>query len=188
MHFSTLLAIVRVALLRSSRLSCFMRPALFITWDQFVSCVYFFFLTSLFIHLHRQKSKGVRSVSVKFKQLYPHTHWKLDTCLYELIYSEQSILSPPKIFTIPPETPCICWRKTGSVPYSSPMFIFYVKELKNLLFTTQSESLLINQSYMSFISHRKRMYSQGRDTEARHSKTQNSDSIYSCRTTQRHFQ
>jgi len=32
------------------------------------------------------------------------------------------------------------------------------------------------------------MYSQGRDTEARHSKTQNSDSIYSCRTTQRHFQ
>jgi len=32
---------------------------------------------------------------------------QLDTCLYELIYSEQSILPPPKIFTIPPETPCI---------------------------------------------------------------------------------
>jgi hypothetical protein len=31
----------------------------------------------------------------------------LDTCLYELIYSEYSILPPPKIFTIPPETPCI---------------------------------------------------------------------------------
>ena len=31
---------------------------------------------------------------------------KLDTCLYELTYLEQSILSPPKIFTIPPETPC----------------------------------------------------------------------------------
>jgi len=43
---------------------------------------------------------------VTFKQLYLHSHWKLDTCLYELIYSEQSILPPPKIFTIPPETPC----------------------------------------------------------------------------------
>jgi hypothetical protein len=36
----------------------------------------------------------------------PH-QLKLDTCLYQLIYSEYSILSPPKIFTIPPETPCI---------------------------------------------------------------------------------
>jgi hypothetical protein len=25
----------------------------------------------------------------------------------ELIYSEESILPPPKIFTIPPETPCV---------------------------------------------------------------------------------
>jgi len=35
------------------------------------------------------------------------TAHKLDTCLYELIYSEESILPPPKIFTIPLETPCI---------------------------------------------------------------------------------
>jgi hypothetical protein len=35
---------------------------------------------------------------------------KIDTCLYELIYSEYSILPPPKIFTIPPETPCIYTR------------------------------------------------------------------------------
>jgi len=31
----------------------------------------------------------------------------LDTCLYEIIYSEYSIIPPPKTFTIPPETPCI---------------------------------------------------------------------------------
>ena len=31
----------------------------------------------------------------------------LDTCLYELVYSEMSILPPRKIFTIPSETPCI---------------------------------------------------------------------------------
>ena len=35
------------------------------------------------------------------------THWKLGTCLYELIYSEYSILPPPEIFTILPETSCI---------------------------------------------------------------------------------
>ena len=29
------------------------------------------------------------------------------TCLYELIYSEYSILPPPKKISIPPETPCI---------------------------------------------------------------------------------
>ena len=31
----------------------------------------------------------------------------MDTCLYELIYSEYTILPPTKIFTIPPETHCI---------------------------------------------------------------------------------
>jgi len=45
----------------------------------------------------------VRFLCVIFKQLHHHTHSKLDTCLYKLIYSEQTIL-PPKIFTIPPET------------------------------------------------------------------------------------
>jgi hypothetical protein len=30
--------------------------------------------------------------------------------LYEFIYSEQSLLPPPKIFTIPPETPCTAVR------------------------------------------------------------------------------
>jgi len=37
----------------------------------------------------------VRLFIVTFKQLYLHTHLKLDTCLCELIYSEQSILLPP---------------------------------------------------------------------------------------------
>jgi hypothetical protein len=72
--------------------------------DQFVSCVYFFFVDFAF---HPSPQTKIGSVSANFKQLYLHTHWKLDTCLYELIYSEQSILPLPKIFTIPHETPCI---------------------------------------------------------------------------------
>jgi len=44
-----------------------------------------------------------------FKQLYLHIYWKLDTCLYEIIYSEWSILPPPKIFNIHPEKSCIFW-------------------------------------------------------------------------------
>jgi hypothetical protein len=52
-------------------------------------------------------TSSIGSVRANFKQLYLHTHWKLDTCLYELIYLEQSILPPPKIFTILLETPCV---------------------------------------------------------------------------------
>jgi hypothetical protein len=57
MHFSTLLATVRVALLRSSWRSYFMRAALFIMRATNSSLVFTFSLyTSLFIHPHRQKS------------------------------------------------------------------------------------------------------------------------------------
>jgi hypothetical protein len=57
MHFSTLLATVHVALLRSSWRSCFMRAALFIMRATNPYLVFTFFLyTSLFIHPHRQKS------------------------------------------------------------------------------------------------------------------------------------
>ena len=57
MHFSSLLvAIVRVALLRSSWHSCLMRAALFIMRATNSSLVFTFSLyTSLFIHPHRQK-------------------------------------------------------------------------------------------------------------------------------------
>jgi hypothetical protein len=106
MDFFALLATVRVAHLRSSWRSCFMRAALFIMRATSLPLVFTFSLkTSLFIHPHRQKSKGVR---VNFKQLYLHTNWKLDTCLYKLIYSEWSIIPLPKIFTIPLETPYTC--------------------------------------------------------------------------------
>jgi hypothetical protein len=27
---------------------------------------------------------------------------------YKLIYLEYSIIPPPKVFTVPPETPCVC--------------------------------------------------------------------------------
>ena len=73
--------------------------------DQFVSCVYFFFVHFAF---HPSPQTKIGSVRSNFKELYLHTNWKLDTCLYELIYSESSILPPPKIFTISPETACIC--------------------------------------------------------------------------------
>ena len=64
MHFSTLLATVRVALLRSSWRSCFMRAALFIMRATNSSLVFTFSLwTSLFIHPHRQKSQGGRPTS-----------------------------------------------------------------------------------------------------------------------------
>jgi len=57
MQSSTLLATVRVALLRSSWRSCFMRAALFIMRATSSSLVFTFSLyTSLFIHPHRQKS------------------------------------------------------------------------------------------------------------------------------------
>jgi len=57
MHFSTLLATVRVAVLRSSWHSCFMRVALFIMRATNSSLMFAFSLqTSLFIHPHRQKS------------------------------------------------------------------------------------------------------------------------------------
>jgi len=57
MHFSTLLATVNVALLRSSWRSCCMRAALFIMRAANSSLVFTFSLyTSLFIHPHRQKS------------------------------------------------------------------------------------------------------------------------------------
>jgi len=72
--------------------------------DQFVSCVYFLFVDFAFHPSPQTKNEPVRA---NFKQLYLHIHWKLDTCLYELIYSEYSILPPPKIFTIPSETPCV---------------------------------------------------------------------------------
>jgi len=68
MHFSNLLAIVRVSLLRSSWRSCFMRTALFIMRATNSSLVFTFSLqTSLFIQPHRQK---IRSVRANFKQLY----------------------------------------------------------------------------------------------------------------------
>jgi len=57
MHVSTLLATVRVALLRSSWCTYFMRAALFIMRATNPSLVFTFSLqTSLFIHPHRQKS------------------------------------------------------------------------------------------------------------------------------------
>ena len=68
--------------------------------DQFVSCVYFFFVDCAF-----HPSQQTKFWTVKFKKLYLQTHWKLDTCLCELIYLESSLLPPPKIFTIPPQTP-----------------------------------------------------------------------------------
>jgi len=72
--------------------------------DQFVSRVYLFFVYFAF---HPSPQTKIGSVHANLKQLSFHTHWKLDTCLYELMYSEKSILPLPKILTLPPEAPCI---------------------------------------------------------------------------------
>ena len=52
--------------------------------EQFVSCVYFFFVDFAF---HPSTQTKIVSVGANFKQLYLHTLWNLDTCLYERIYS-----------------------------------------------------------------------------------------------------
>ena len=63
MHFSALLAKVRVPLLRSSWRSCFMRAALFIMRATDSSLVFTFPCRLCFSSIpSRQKSKGVRSV------------------------------------------------------------------------------------------------------------------------------
>jgi len=74
--------------------------------DQLISYVYFFLVDFAF---HPSPQTKIGSIRANFKQLYLDTYWKLDTCLYKLIYSEQSILPPPKIFTIPFETRCV-WK------------------------------------------------------------------------------
>jgi hypothetical protein len=51
--------------------------------DQFVSCVYFFFVYFAF---HPSPQIKIGSVRANFKQLYLDTRQQLDTCLYELIY------------------------------------------------------------------------------------------------------
>jgi hypothetical protein len=57
----------------------------------------FFFVDFAF---HPSPQTKIGSIRPNFKQLYLHTHLKLDTCLYETIYSEYSILAPPKTFTV----------------------------------------------------------------------------------------
>ena len=42
-----------------------------------------------------------------YKELYIGNHSELDTRLYEFFISQWPMLSPPKIFTLPPESPCI---------------------------------------------------------------------------------
>jgi hypothetical protein len=111
MHFLTFLAIVHVAFLRSSWRSCFMRATLVIMRATNSSLVFNFLSIDFAFYASPQTKIG--SVRANFKQLYLLTHWKLDTCLYELIYSEQSILPPPKLFNISPEISCIL-RKRNS--------------------------------------------------------------------------
>jgi len=82
-----------------------MRAALFTMRATNSSLVFTFSFVDFAFHPSPQTK--IRSVRANFRQLYLHTHWKLNTCLYELIYSEQSILPPPKIFTNLSETPCI---------------------------------------------------------------------------------
>ena len=135
MHFSTLLATVRVALLRSSWRPCLMRAALFIMRVTSLSLVFTF---------HPSPQTEIGSVRANFKQLYLHTHWKLDTCLYEFIYSKYSTLPPPKIFTFSPETPCtLSFIKRGISTHSVCLcFVFSltITCITVLVFTNDMQS------------------------------------------------
>jgi hypothetical protein len=71
--------------------------------DQFVSCVYCFRFSSIPTDKNRICKRQLQTA------VSPHP-LKIGQCLYELIYSEYSILPPPKIFTIPSETLCISDR------------------------------------------------------------------------------
>jgi hypothetical protein len=42
-----------------------------------------------------------------FKQLYLTNHSESDTCVYELVFSQWPIISPPKILAFLLESPCI---------------------------------------------------------------------------------
>jgi hypothetical protein len=63
-----------------------------------------------------EKREG-RTARTRFKQLYLGNHSELGTCSYELLFSQWLILSPPKILTFPPESPCINHSKPN-VPCS----------------------------------------------------------------------
>jgi hypothetical protein len=107
-----LLPTARLALLWSSWRSCFRRAALFIMRAK----------TSLFIHLHRQKSKRVRCLRAKFKQLYLHTRWKLDTLYYEVFtrYSPCYQLLKYLLFLLKhPVFTCVCRKDPGLIVCST---------------------------------------------------------------------
>jgi hypothetical protein len=72
--------------------------------DQFVSCVYSSFVDFVFHPFPQTKKTGLYAPTSNSCIVTPR---KLGTCLYELFYSEKYLLPPPKIFTVPPEKPCI---------------------------------------------------------------------------------
>ena len=53
------------------------------------------------------KNKNVTKYIWKFKLLHHANQPELDTCSCELYTSQWLVLSPPKISTFPPESPCI---------------------------------------------------------------------------------
>ena len=86
MRFSTPLATVRVALLRSSWCSCFMRAALFIMRATNSSLVFTFLFVDFAFRLSSIPTDENRICTRQLQQLYLHTHWKLDTCLFIWTY------------------------------------------------------------------------------------------------------
>jgi len=93
MHFSTLLEIVYLALLRSFLRSCSNHyqavpnsTKLQLQVTTAVTCYSDSWVPVICFKLAR--ASDLHSPTSDFKQLYLHVHWKLDTCLYELIYSE----------------------------------------------------------------------------------------------------
>ena len=76
--------------------------------------------TLLFTESHKQKSNTLdkeerQTVCTRFKQLYLSNLSELDSCSQEL-FSQWPILSPPKILTFYPDSPCINYQGNLNSP------------------------------------------------------------------------
>jgi len=159
-HFSALLAIVRVALVRSSWRSSFMRAALFIMRATSSSLVFTFSLqTSLFIHPHRQKSDmhGPISNSCIFTPIENWTHVYMNLLTrnspyyhllkYLLFLLKHPVYVPPGLkFEIPLPSHRVCflwflWTSETNSDYFLLLQLVFVLETGCVCDVIRSESL-----------------------------------------------
>jgi len=82
---------------------------------QYVSCIHLCSVNFAFRPAPQNKSLTELGPG-DFKQLCLGTHTEFATCSYKLFFSQRPTLSPPKILTFPPESPCVyVWNRLPSV-------------------------------------------------------------------------